>query len=522
MRRAAGVTRDLAILLLIGAPLVALGGLACYHGAFGSTQDAIDYAQIARNLLEGRGFTSDIALPISLAFPFGRTLPQPILYRPPLPSIALVPFLAAFGSRDAALLAATFMFTLLAGIATYFLGRRVGGANRGRALGLAAAAIVLLNTGLGEEIGNATAEPLATLLVALLFLSAVSGRAFLAGLLFGAILTAKLHIAVILPVLFIPPFLRGIRWRANAVRFAIGALLAFSPWLVRNVIVTGKPVFDLHAFTETQRANWSGPGSSYAAHRRTEATSSGSVLVERPDRLLRYASSLLWSTARHLPRYVGPGIVVLLVFSFFVRPGPAAGRDAHLIAHLAFGMMALGLAPIALTPRYLIVLLPLAAVSGANALLEWLERRPRGAVRVAIAVVLIALVAAPPAARLRGAADGLARGNLGRFWPPATENLRSRTSTDDTIVSDDLSIAWYGRRRVVWVPWDAAGLRTLDEAIPIDAVYLRAEDAELERKLGSQSRHAIAEFIARECEPAGVERDGTGRLFLRRRASGER
>jgi hypothetical protein len=312
------------------------------------------------------------------------------------------------------------------------------------------------------------------------------------------------------------------------VLFAAGAAVVLAPWIVRNLRVTGRPMFDLHAYTESQRMMWKGKGAAYRPHRLTEVTTSAALVSRSPRRVALHAWKGIANAARGLPAYAGPGFVALLAVGLFVTPPAGLARDLRYLPHIAAGLLAVLLSPVTMTSRYFIPLVPLVAACGAAALVEWGSRvgnaasaaRPRGRVRLALSraafAAVVATIALPAAARLAVAARAAASGHLGRFWPPPTENLRARTSADHVIASDDMSIAWYARRKVIWLPWDDAAIRDVDSVFPIDAVFLRDGDARIDDVLGPITREAIGRFVAGEFEPAGVERDGTGRLFVRR------
>ncbi len=513
---AAGRTaRDLFLLVLIAAPIVLVGTLSYFTGHFGPLIDGVDYAQIARNFLEGRPFVSDVALPVSIAFPFGRSLPQPLIYRPPVFPVALAPFLALIGPTDHAVIAAGVAFALLAGVATYVFGRAVGG----RALGLCSAAVVMLHTGLWSEAGHGNAEPLAVALVALLLALLVTRRAGWAGFVLGVLVLTKAHLLALIPALFIPAWLRGSgRWR-DLVRFGAGALVAVAPWAARNLVVTGRPFFDLHTYTEAQQARSRAPV--FEFHRRTEVVSAQTIVRSDPTRVLDRAGGKLLMNARRMPAYIGWGAITLFGLAV-CAPAPAGPRrDVRRVALAAVGSLGLLLAPTAMIPRYFLPLLPIVAVGGLDAIARLIARLP-ALTRAVPAAAAALLIAWPAGARLAGATGRLSRGELGEFRAPTTETLRAQTAATDIVVSDDLSIAWYAHRRVVWLPWDAASLRALDAAIPIDAVYLRQTADRIRYYLGDETRDAIVAFVRDECEPGVAEPDGSGLLFRRRRAEAAR
>jgi hypothetical protein len=120
-----GNTRQGRILLGLVLGSILLDFLYCRHMVSGLINpDAMDFAQCARNLLQGHGFTTQILSPLAL------THSSKVLQQPEMIHGVFYPFLLAlgfgiFGAKDAVVIALSGLFYVLTVPVIYFLGRRL-------------------------------------------------------------------------------------------------------------------------------------------------------------------------------------------------------------------------------------------------------------------------------------------------------------------------------------------------------------------------------------------------------------
>src|SRR5688500_9722008 len=113
----------LLILMIVGPPLV----LILYFGVMfpGLTNpDALDFAQIGRNLSSGRGFSTLILRPLALEHG-GDPLAQPDMTHGPLYPFLLALAFGALGAKDGVVAAVSGFFYLLTIPVVYLLGARI-------------------------------------------------------------------------------------------------------------------------------------------------------------------------------------------------------------------------------------------------------------------------------------------------------------------------------------------------------------------------------------------------------------
>jgi len=112
------VAVPLAIVLLV----VALWLILHPPPPFLATSDLYTHLSVARHLADGDGFLCDVTYPLSFAFPWARTLPQPLIHRPPGYALLLVPiYLIAGGDPQQTLVLVHWLMAVVLG-ATLWLG----------------------------------------------------------------------------------------------------------------------------------------------------------------------------------------------------------------------------------------------------------------------------------------------------------------------------------------------------------------------------------------------------------------
>jgi hypothetical protein len=203
-------------------------------------QDELEYAELARALARGEGYTSGLVYPVELAR--GDPGTSPNLLRAPAWPLALAGAFALFGPRDAVahgLLLVLYCATVLASGA--LAARRAG-----PAIGLAAGVAVALCTVVRVLGLLSTTELLAALVALLVFLLIERGASPLwLGAACAALYLTRYNGIVLLPVALLACALRERRWRCIALCSAGFAVVAL-PWWLRNALLTGDPFFSFY------------------------------------------------------------------------------------------------------------------------------------------------------------------------------------------------------------------------------------------------------------------------------------
>ncbi|MFZ5652574.1 MAG: ArnT family glycosyltransferase [Bacillota bacterium] len=209
--------------------------------------DAMDYAGIARNVALGQGFISQYITPLSLAH-YG--VPQPDMWRAPLWPLALAVFQKAMGFSDEASAVGAGFFFIAASPVVFLLARQWFGS-------LVAAGSVLVYSLTPELLRysiSGMTETMAVFLMSLAMLATStkslknSPGDWLSGAVLGLFYLARYNALVFLP------FFLLFRWHYRRqgllppARFLAAFTLVALPWLARNTVLFGNPLFSLQKY----------------------------------------------------------------------------------------------------------------------------------------------------------------------------------------------------------------------------------------------------------------------------------
>ena len=222
-----------------------------------SRVDAIDFAQLGRNLSEGRGFVTYFLRPLALTHGFN-PVHQPELMHGPLFPFVLALFFGARGISDAAAMQASGLFYLLTIPAVFTLGKRLFNPSVGRY----AALLYTVNALWLDYAVSGWHITLCAFLVTCLFLAfhatAKQGQnagrkpgrgAWISfGLCAGALYLADPMFFWIIPVVLVLAARVSPELRVRAVlTVGISAGFLCLPWMLRNSLLGANPIFGLRA-----------------------------------------------------------------------------------------------------------------------------------------------------------------------------------------------------------------------------------------------------------------------------------
>jgi 4-amino-4-deoxy-L-arabinose transferase-like glycosyltransferase len=421
-----------------------------------TTGDEREYADIARQLVRGEGFTTRIVYPALLSY--GIAPAHPSLVRPPLWPLAIAGVFRVAGPGDAAVLAAVLPFYLGTVAAACALATTLAGPLAGTVAGLAVATSphVLLYASLGgTEMAFACWVTLAFVLLARRSHPALVGAA--CGL---AYLTR--YNSFVLPGALVALALRPGRVRA-VVACLLGCGVVVAPWLARNLAVTGDPFFTLLSLNL-----WFNPN----------VTRASATLFHMLEPDLRSTAAMdPWTKARHqLPWLVRHWPFASANPTACVGVALACVRRDVVSVAFALTAVAVTLSTAVVMPlgRYFAPLFPVLLALGAAAWTRW-----GGRLRVpALALLLAApLLPAVPAEL----PDLAAYRKLMAHWgslPPEEIDPRRRPwpaclAGRPLVLAEDAPLAaWYGDTEAIWLPATETDVRRVLDAYPIEYVWV--------------------------------------------------
>ena len=486
-----------------------------------SSPEAMDAAQLARNVAEGRGFTTDFVRPLSLHLvarqrgtsDLGLHAPHPDLANAPLYPLALAGLLkvvaldftirnpAEFRTYQPETVIAWFnqgLFLLALGL-TYRLGKKLFDDM------VAWTAVALL---VGTDLmWRFSISGLSTMLLLVLVLALanclatleagtrelpvrgaadVIFRALLAGILVAlAGLTRYSFLLLIVPVIaFLVLSLSG----GRRVAACLVAVLAFvgltTPWLVRNQQLSGAP-FGVASFAACEESmRFPGqklPRSLNPRDAATPADLDKFAVGEYQDKLWVNLARVI---QEDLPKLGGNWIAGLFLAALLVRfrnPGLVRMRVFLVLALLGLSVaQALGrtqwsaMSPEVNGENLLVVLAPLVFVFGAgffSLLLDQLEIQFPPARRLVIGV-LVAIASLPLILTFVGPRKSPVA--YPPYYPPIIQEAAGWLKRDELMMSDaPWAVAWYGHRPCVWLTWDIArDFNAIHAVKPVQGLYL--------------------------------------------------
>jgi hypothetical protein len=416
-----------------------------FRGYEGNTEGS-DYASLARNIAAGKGFALENVSPLGLTF--NSQIPQPDNILAPGYALYLSIWFWIFGASDFIALHASIAAMALLIVSGYLLGFKIGGNMiailAAMLIGLSQIILSTVITGAPEILTGA----LMTFSVYTLLSSQKKYALILSGILFGMAILTRYYLAIT-GILIAVLFLDNLRWKLLIWLSAV--LLSIVPWLIRNWIVLGNPIFTLQFYGEFAKglSIFGDPDNIY---RSFTPMPFGNIITHYPLDLARKAISGMIYYAKSFPIYFNYlGIVPFFFGLYKIGNFQGVQRKAVLLAFLgAVMIMVLGAFDGHDSSR-LASLQPFFAI--ATLLGGVVFARAMGFYRFKIAVAVAALILFLPARypyqenqlklmAMKSEVDREAYAEIARIVTPGEE-----------IVSDvSASICWYAKRKAIWLP----------------------------------------------------------------------
>lgn len=462
--------------------------------------EAMDYAQLGRNLAEGRGFTTRLLRPVTSGYlaRHGRRAPAAdrmpdILHGPVYPSVLalgfkilrpcfeVAPGFGIFSPERRVIVPMGILFSLGTGVLVFLLGKRLFDA---RVAWLAAVSYFLADAVLADSISGHPVPLVAFFATAAVYAASVAAirreegtdpwlPPFLlsAGLCALGFLTRYAFVALV-PVIAV--FLAWSWGRARLAAF-LGFIAAFllvvSPWLVRNVIVSGNPL-GLAAHGVLSGSAFY-PGDTFERSQKisVDNTDVGAAMRTKVESNL----GRLWEeeTGRLAPGLFAAFFLVSFLYRFQrddvhrLRWCLAAGILLFLLAACLYGPSA---------GRLLHSFLPVVLVYGAAYFFLVLDRLgfPDPLVNRLVAAAMAVLAFLPAGLRLLGPPPEMP---YPPYYPPYIAKMNRYLKDGEILVTDiPAGAAWYGGRTSLLLPLSPDEITAMRrDGLPIGGIYLTTE-----------------------------------------------
>jgi 4-amino-4-deoxy-L-arabinose transferase-like glycosyltransferase len=471
--------------------------LAVYGIRFRELLDpsAMQQAQLGRELAEGRGYTTKVLTPLDLYF--DRTVRGRVeVATPPLGPLVLALSFRLFGASDGSAALASGVAYVLSVVAAWALGRRLASP----AVGWMAAAVYGLSATATFASVSGTPVALAALLVTLALGWALAGAqvpadaeaapptwhanawcAASGGALGLSVLTESFLLPLAVPLILFVRSRHRARWRRLALWFAIGLIVPTAPWVVRNWVHTGSPLFSTRQYALVERT-WTWPGRVVYQDLTWRTAWPVALAVRRPMDLVRKVGRDLAgerSSVAGATEFVVGGLLIGLLLLTSRDP---TRRALHLTVVGAFALQALVGALFTPATILFACLLPAASVVVADRVLDLTREldpapsRHQAAARTALPAGLVLLIVIPTLGRL-------CAGPEQRHHSDAAAALKATLPRDALVMTDvPWFVAWYtGRPAIELCRTDEQFDTISDNVARIDAVYFSADPLDPER-----------------------------------------
>lgn len=468
-------------LIKAGLYLLFIVGIAVLYTAteFRGLRDAeaMDLGQIARNISEGRGFTTKCIRPASLWYLIEKGEKEPVLdAHPDLLHAPAYPYLLAgvfsltdglsgnkpeeIATPEIAMIVTGHVLTFIAGLLLFFIARMLFDPR----IGLLGVTLFFLSDKVWDTSILGTGLPLVLVLVlAASLLALIAARAMEAGhsafrwlvpLTCSAVFTGLAFLTRYGAIVFIPAFAlfvawslprRGTRW---GLLYALIALAVASPWIARNIRVSGGP-FGLAPYVALN------PGTDPVEDNDFERTLAPELTFDGTARAVQVKLLTGLDQLYHtgLPG-LGEGLLAALFLTTFLYrfAKDTTHRFRWGIGLALAGLWFLGALFGEGTARLLYLALPFATLYGLSLFFILLDRLQVKipAYRLGILAVLVLTVALPLAFRLLPPRAGTP---YPPYFPPYIRHVCKMLKADEVVCTDmPWATAWYGDRISLLLP----------------------------------------------------------------------
>lgn len=466
---------------MVVSPFLFLG--LYFKATFGGlvNPDALDYAQLGRNLSAGHGFVTYILRPLALSHG-NNPLQQPDLTHGPLYPFVLALAFGILHPSDHVVAAVSSVFYLLTVPVIYLLGSRMFNSTIGTLSALIFACNGLMLQYACSGLPLTLEIFLMTSLLAVIYQLASqrfdneaqagapsTGNLVLAGALSGLLYLTDPIFVWILPVSagFVLWLFADRRW-SSLLKFALPCCILCVPWMVRNFLLTGDPVFGLRGMDVwTFTPNYY-PGDQVYTLMPTDLSPGKDAFIA----VVIKVFSGLGDVIQQTPQIAASWVLAFFLPSLFFRFADRAVNTVRAASLLCIGALIVGLLPMDLPLHMplLTCLMPallIFSVAYVTYLVQQARLTRQGAT---LTFCIIAVAALYPMVDMMFF-SGVKPGELKE--EASAQSLRQLSQKDDVTLSDQpWLVAWYADRPSVWIPHDDNQVATIRQDFDVRWLFV--------------------------------------------------
>lgn len=462
--------------ILIIAALAFFGALY-YKTTFVGLTDrhAIDTAQVAKNISQGKGFVTRVIRPFNVGLITDSRRCTAEVNTAPVFPYAVAALYYKKGASDQAIVWVSLLFLILIIVSTFVLGWLIFDIR----IGLLATAVVAVSGPVIDAGASGTEWTMAAFVFSLLLFCVLlhqrassSNRRFASFcfVLFSALFAAVLYmINHILLFLVIPLALHyaftGSNRRWSALIFVVGAAVLIAPWAYRNASLTGGSILAANAwdlFVDSKMY----PGDVFFRTTEADVSSLARVILFPVEHFNAFLTKLIAGGSDVVLAFVpmlGLAILPIVVVSMLYRFSSESGNMLRMFIYLAVACSVVVFALFSVDTRAIILFAPIFGIFGSAYFFQIIDDRKLHPVYVNLAIgVVIAASCLPSAAEIMVRRDPLPRSEITTpnefFVSLSAGGLRG-------VVYSDLPwlAAWRMDVTAIWLP------RSDDDVVELNA-----------------------------------------------------
>lgn len=413
--------------------------------------DYHEYCQIARNMYEGNGYSTSVLRPIS--YQFFQTLPQPEVTRMPGYPWVLSFFFTLLGVSDEAVIVCNSLFFALLLVMVFLVAYELSSS-------IITGIVAALMTASMESFlyFTLTAEP--NIFYAALFMAFIyfylkyPEQHIIQGVILGLLYTVRANTLFVIMGFLAAELLNGNKWPErirNAVVLGAGCVIGLMPYMIRNYMVIGKPLFSLYSYSLLL---YTKGYPAYTVWTQLTRVDPAGYLLQHPAEVIEKSLMFLKSLISSSIPFYKPTVLAMVVAGLFAPLQDPRLRRLRFIVVTGVVVQTILVLPLGPVPYYYMFFFPvMIAVGLTNA------QKIAGRFSPAIAAVALLIVTVSSVPYWKA-------GKPGNPFISIGEQVRQTTGREDIILTDiPWEIAWYGNRRAVWLPYDLDTLARISKTL---------------------------------------------------------
>lgn len=421
--------------------------------------DSHDYAQLAKNVYEGNGYSTSVLRP--LAYQFFKTLPQPEVTRMiGYPYILGLTF-KIFGQTDFTVILFNGFFFVALILLVYLLAYELSG---NTVISLIAALMVLCMKCFPDH--SLQAEPnimYSALYVAFFyFYVKYPGRYLIYGIMLGLLHLVRANTQFVFLAFFLLYIFHGkenIKGRLlDAGKLSAGFLIGITPHLIRNYLIIGNPFFSLYGysfllFTKSFPA--------YSVWTQISDVNPIMFVISHPREMILKSYHMFVMLIEKSRYFYNPVVLLLIGITFFMPVKNPQLRFLRIVTVAAIIVQTVLLFPMGSVPYYYMFFFPIMIIISVINVEDHFKRYSK--IILIAGLIIFALTTVS-------------------YWKDPKpvnpfksigEQVEKLTDKDDIILTDmPWEIAWYANRNAIWLTYDMDTLRVISKTLRPGYIFL--------------------------------------------------